>query len=117
MIHEPKMLYNTSGEVVEVFSLGKMIRFEPEESRMVEGDVAYQILTNQKTPLQEVKVKPVLPNTQEEKKVSEDSAAKGMKLSDYTYLELKAKAQKIGVWKNGVSKKDLILLLESHGQS
>ena len=117
MIHEPKMIHNPSGEVVEVFSLGELVRFEPEESRMIEGNTAYQILTNQHTALQEVKVVPVIPAKPTVATPTVEDKTAGKKLTDLTYPELKTKAQDIGVFKHGISKKDLIAVLEKHGQS
>lgn len=111
MKHQPKMLHNPSDKAVEVFSGGELVQFEAGESRIVEGNVAYQILTHQNTPLVEVKVEPVIPGKSE----TESGVAKNIEAMSYT--ELRDQAIKKGIWKKNMSKVELIATLKANGQS
>lgn len=107
---EPVMLHNPTGEVVEVMSDRVIYIFKPKESRIILGDVARQILKNQKTPLMRVEIQAVLP-PQPILPVETGSSDGAVDYSKMSYKELQKIAATMGLFKVGTKGKDLIKLL------
>lgn len=107
MSNEPKMLKNIKGEKVEFFYGGELYVFEPGQSRLLDGEVAYQVMVNQNTGLVEVPivgVEDVAPDStgEEEARVNYESM---------TYIQLRSIASARGIFKVGMKKAELIELL------
>lgn len=105
------MLYNP-GPDMELTSGGELIFFKSGESRLVDGDTAYQILTNQNTGLQAVEVQPVIPSTLPQQGggvVPLEPVVNNYEAM--TYVQLRAIASSKGIFKIGMKKAELVSLL------
>lgn len=105
---EPVMLHNPTGEVFEVMSGGTVYIFQSKQSRIVQGEIARQILRNQNTPLIQVEVQPVLPVIEPGEVVEPKT---GVNYEQMSYAELRKIASLKGIFKVGMKGKDLLELL------
>lgn len=113
IIREPKMVRN-DGEDFEVWSGGVLYIFKAGETRLLDGDTAYQILNHQKTPLVEVAIVAGEPVKQNEPVKPTEPEVKTDNAVDYnamSYKELRTLATEKKVFKVGLSKEKLVELL------
>lgn len=116
MIREPKMVRN-DGADFEVWSGGVLYQFKSGESRLLDGETAYQILNHQKTPLVEVSIVAGQPVAEPSLPVEDTTSAPVESTPDYAsmkYTELRSIASKKGLFKVGMKHAELVSLL--HGQ-
>lgn len=100
------MLHNPTNEVFECMSGGVVYIFQPKESRILLGDTATQILTNQKTPLIAVEAVAKIPE-----ETKEEEPSNFVDYSSMKYSELRSIASAKGLFKVGMKQKDLLELL------
>jgi hypothetical protein len=105
---EPKILYNPKDTVVEFMCGGKTYIFQPGEKRNLEGYVADHALRFVNTGLKEY-----VPNFNEPEEIKSSSVA----YDKMPWKKVVSIASARGVFKPGVSKKEVIAALEKLDES
>jgi len=103
------MLHNPTAEAVEFMVDGVVYIIDSKQSRIVLGEVAHQVLTNQNTPLVEAEIQAVVP----EPVVLEPVEAPVDDYSTMTYAELRSIASARKIFKAGMKHEELVKLLNA----